>query len=88
MSFYLNVISNIPLFADLHQLHAWQHVINGKQQQSTNLQCQTIDYTPSDEILILPDNSTTQKTVELAPFSITQVYTNGTFTSQCTLHLF
>ena len=50
MSFYLNVISNIPLFADLHQLHAWQHIINGKQQQSTNLQCQTIDYAPSDEI--------------------------------------
>ena len=48
---------------------------------------QIFDYQPGDEILILTNNPTTLQDHGIGPFSITQVYTNGTITFYCTPHM-
>ena len=85
--FHRDMILNIPLIADLHQLHARRQIIIDELLQCANLRHRPMDYRPGDDILILTDNPTTLQDRGIGPFCIIQVYTNGTITFQRTPHI-
>ena len=85
--FHRDMILNIPLLADLHQLHTRRQIIIDERLQYTNLRCRPLDYQPGDDILILTDNPTTLQDRGIGPFRTTQVHTNGTITIQRTPHI-
>ena len=81
------MILNIPLLADLHQLHVRRQIIIDERLRRANLRHRPMDYQPGDDILILTDNPTTLQDREIGPFRIIQVHTNGTITIQRTPHI-
>ena len=85
--FQRDMILNIPLIADLHQIHRRRQIIIDENLRRTNLRRRTMDHQPGDEILILIDNPTTFQDRSIGPFPITQVHTNGTVTIQHTPHI-
>jgi hypothetical protein len=62
-------------------------IILDERLRRANLCCRIFDYTSGDQILILTNNPTTLYDRGIGPFTITQVYTNGTITFQCTPHI-
>ena len=85
--FQRDMILNIPLITDLLQLHERRQIIIDERLRRANLRCRKFDYQPGDEILILTNNPTTLQDRGVGPFTITQVYTNGTVTFQRTPHI-
>ena len=85
--FHRDMILNIPLIADLHQLHARRQIIIDERLRRANLRRRPMDYQPGDDILILTDNPTTLQDRGIGPFRIIQVHTNGTITIQRTPHI-
>jgi hypothetical protein len=83
--FHRDMLLNIPLLADLHQLHTRQKIFIDKCLRHANLRRQPMDYQPGDDILILTDNPTTLQDCGIGPFLITQVHTNGTITITTTI---
>jgi hypothetical protein len=73
-----DMLLNIPLLADLHQLHARQQIIIDEHLQCANLRCRPMDYQPGDDILILTDNPATLQDCGIGHFLNTQVHTNRT----------
>ena len=85
--FHRDMILNIPLLADLHQLHTRRQIIIDERLRHANLRRRPMDYQPGDDILILTDNPTTLQDRRIGPFRITQVHTNVTITIQRTPHI-
>ena len=85
--FHRDMILNIPLLADLHQLHKRRQIIIDERLRHANLRRRPMDYQPGDDILILTDNPTTLQDRGIGPFCIIQVHTNGTITIQRTPHV-
>ena len=85
--FHRDMILNIPLLADLHQLHVRRQIIIDERLRHANLRRRPMDYQPGDDIIILTDNPTTLQDREIGPFRIIEVHTNGTITIQRTQHI-
>ena len=82
---------NISLIKDLQLVLGYQcqQVIIDKCRCRANFFHHSCDYKVGDDILILLDNSTTLDDCGRCPYSIIQVYANGTtVTFQETMHIF
>ena len=79
----------IPLITDLQLILGYQcrQVITEKCLHRANFHHRSCDYKVGDEILILLENPTTLDDRGRGPYSIIQVYANGTVTFQQTMHI-
>jgi hypothetical protein len=85
--FHRDMVLNIPIVADLQVIKDHRQNLIDETLRRNNLKRYSYDYIPGQQILLFVPDHTKLGSRTNAPFSITQVHVNGTFTFQRTPHV-
>jgi transposase InsO family protein len=82
--FHRDMILDIPLLANLHDIQQRRQLIIDDRLRRANLKRRSFDYQVGQQVLLLADNPDKLQDRASGPFPITQVHANGTITIQRT----